>query len=404
MNDFIGPYHILSEAGNGSYGTVYLVENSLSGQTVALKVLHGKSEKRELEGLIRYRECRHPNLLQIHHIDRLPDGRLYYTMDAAHNRAPDGYEPDTLATHGKVPPKTLVPVISALLDGIEELHHHQLIHRDIKPENILFVNGKPVLGDIGLTAHSGHSSLVGTPCFMPPDVITGQRSPDEASDLFALGRVAYVALTGMEPFNYPSVPADLSADAASVLAFCRAASSPDATTASCRKALEPHSPQTHGHHRRLRLVFAVALAIVCLIVALFMSTSHEASESDKSHAANLSHEEFQTRLASLYKQYPISEEIATQAKARYDELRKEDSTLSDEIREHLSDILEEKHRLFSKTDPLYRFGELTIRIQENIQKGTQTPTMEILNLIQQDLAESYSQLPFLARVMSGLPH
>ena len=112
MNDFIGPYHILSEAGNGSYGTVYLVENSLSGQTVALKVLHGKSEKRELEGLIRYRECRHPNLLQIHHIDRLPDGRLYYTMDAAaDNRAPDGYEPDTLATHGKVPPKTLVPVL-----------------------------------------------------------------------------------------------------------------------------------------------------------------------------------------------------------------------------------------------------------------------------------------------------
>ncbi|MBQ9501614.1 MAG: hypothetical protein IJU70_05615, partial [Lentisphaeria bacterium] len=56
-----------------------------------------------MEGLIRYRECRHANLIQIHHLDRLPDGRLYYTMDAADDRGTDGkYTPDTLAARGKV--------------------------------------------------------------------------------------------------------------------------------------------------------------------------------------------------------------------------------------------------------------------------------------------------------------
>ena len=270
MSETIGAYRILQECGRGSYGVVYLAENTLSGRRVALKILNGKHEARELEGLIRYRECRHANLIQIHHIDRLPDGRLYYTMDAADDRGANGtYVPDTLAARGRMSAAELIPVLDALLDGVTALHRRKLVHRDIKPENILFVEKIPVLGDIGLTAPAGNASLVGTPSFLPPEVLSGSRPPDERSDLFALGRVAYVALAGLPPHKYPQLPNDLPREAAPVLAFCRAANAADATVGSCRAALKSPPRRSVGP---LWLTAAALLPAVVAAVAIMLFT------------------------------------------------------------------------------------------------------------------------------------
>ena len=398
MNDLIGAYRILSEAGRGAYGVVYLVENTLSGQTLALKVLQGKQEKRELEGLIRYRECRHPNLLQIHHIDRLPDGRLYYTMDAADNRTSDGYEPDTLAERGRVAPSELLAILHALLDGLEELRRHHLVHRDIKPDNILFVHGVPVLGDIGLTAVSGHSSLVGTPYFMPPGVISGKHPPDEASDLFAVGRVAYVALTGMEPFQYPQLPADLPKDAAPILAFCRATNAENPSIDACRQALSTPPSEIQHHRKWLMPTIAVSVAAVCVLACTLLLIRGASSSVPKATASlmkPLSPDEFGSRLNALQAQFPpISEELANTAKARFDALQQEKATLlsqpfdgTPEKRMKISSLLEEKYKLFSKTDALYRLGELSQQIQTLSNAGIQSPSAETLNLLQRNLAE-----------------
>ena len=144
MSETVGAYRILQTCGRGSYGTVFLAESVLTGRRVALKILDGDHEARELEGLIRCRECRHANLIRIHHIERLPDHRLYYTMDAADDRGGGGeYVPDTLAARGRIPPAELIPVLNALLDGLSALHGRKLVHRDIKPENILFVDKVP---------------------------------------------------------------------------------------------------------------------------------------------------------------------------------------------------------------------------------------------------------------------
>ena len=82
--DVIGAYRLLEQCGKGSFGQVFLAENLFSGQTVALKLLMGtgKAMQKELAGLIRFRSCRHPNLLPILHIDKV-DNRLYYTMPPA---------------------------------------------------------------------------------------------------------------------------------------------------------------------------------------------------------------------------------------------------------------------------------------------------------------------------------
>ena len=73
----LGVYKIVAKCGEGAYGEVYLAENTLTGGRFALKILNRGREERELEGLIRCRECRHENLIRIHHIDRTADGRLY---------------------------------------------------------------------------------------------------------------------------------------------------------------------------------------------------------------------------------------------------------------------------------------------------------------------------------------
>ena len=154
----LGIYRLLGKCGEGAYGEVFLAENTLTGGRFALKILDRARETRELEGLIRCRECRHENLIRIHHIDRTADGRLYYTMDAADNAAPPGapYASDTLASRlsgsGALPVAEVKKLVASLLAGLDALHGSGLVHRDIKPENVLFVGGVPVLGDIGLTA------------------------------------------------------------------------------------------------------------------------------------------------------------------------------------------------------------------------------------------------------------
>ena len=139
------------------------------------------------------------------------------------------------------------------------------IYPNLKPENILFVNRVPVLGDIGLAAPSGDASMVGTPSFLPPEVLSGARAPDAASDLYALGRVAYTALTGFPPGRYPRIPGDLPKAAAPILAFCRAANAEDATIESCRAALNALPRSTP----RYRLVLPLVILAAAIALTLF---------------------------------------------------------------------------------------------------------------------------------------
>lgn len=87
----LGSYELRQECGAGAYGQVFLAGNILTDQLVALKILRvaEKQVERELRGLTCYRDCRHPNLLQIHHVERFGDV-IFYTMDAADNLLPKG--------------------------------------------------------------------------------------------------------------------------------------------------------------------------------------------------------------------------------------------------------------------------------------------------------------------------
>ena len=211
----IAGYTVLGTCGRGAYGEVFRVSDSL-GTELALKLLPpGKGAEREIDALIRFRACRHPNLLTVLHIGKLPGERYFYTMDLADPRsdAPGDYQPDTLAarlaTGQPFAPDEAERILRELLSGLNELHRTHLLHRDIKPSNILFIRGRAVLADIGLVTNDAGASLIGTPDYMPPELLKNHRPMAPADDCYALGLVLYGMLTGEPPNRFSSVPKTL---------------------------------------------------------------------------------------------------------------------------------------------------------------------------------------------------
>jgi len=95
-----------------------------------------------------------------------------------------------------------------LCDALEHLHAQQLIHRDIKPSSIIFVNGAPKFGDVGLVTamvpDGETATLIGTEGYIAPE------GPGTAlADIYSLGKVLYEACTGQDRRNFPALSASL---------------------------------------------------------------------------------------------------------------------------------------------------------------------------------------------------
>ena len=282
VGDRIGSYQLLYLCGEGAYGRVFLARNVLTQHQVALKLLplSAKVTARELQGLKNYRECRHPNLLQIHHIDQA-EGVLYYTMDAADNLAGTGggYEPDTLAArlaHRKsLPAGEVAKMAAELLEGLDCLHRRNLLHRDIKPDNILWVDGRATLADIGLTTDSRNASLVGTPGFMSGELLSGKRPANREDDLYALGKVIYCALTGCAVCDYPQ-SVTISEAAPLIRAYTAACRSPSTVKSSQEmKRLLTAPAETAARRRGGAWRWAAGLLLPAAAAVFFLSWKTE---------------------------------------------------------------------------------------------------------------------------------
>lgn len=218
-------YHdltLLQLCGSGAFGEVWLCRD-ISRKKLAVKIISkgrlGEFWRRELQGVINYRTITEQTsgLLQIYHVGEDEDF-FYYTMEAADSLSQENYVPDTLsarlAANGPLPPETLQSVLKEIFNGIKVIHQAGFAHRDIKPDNIIFVHGKPRIGDIGLISalSATMSQLAGTLEFLPPELRSSD-SPDQVdrksrqgSDLYAFGKVVYCAVTGEEPQKWPAIP------------------------------------------------------------------------------------------------------------------------------------------------------------------------------------------------------
>lgn len=276
--DILGGCRLLKECGSGAFGTVFLAENLTTRRKCALKILpkRGRQWRRELAALIAYQEKgRHENLLRLYHVDQTGDC-IFYTMDAADSAGTeDDYVPDTLGSRlkrrGRLSPEELRPVLDELLDGLESLHGSGLLHRDIKPDNIFFVNGRAVLGDIGLVTEADGASFAGTRGFISPAVWKGERAYEARDDLYALGMTVYCALTGNAPRADAELPRSLTlSGCADLVRACNAVlddASPVRSVAGLRAVLAKGGRTGASPRRRRHVACGIALAALLLAAA-----------------------------------------------------------------------------------------------------------------------------------------
>jgi len=114
-----------------------------------------------------------------------------------------------IETSAPMPSEDAVALVRKIADGMAYCHENNVIHRDLKPENIL-VNpeGQPVIMDFGLAltkgshrvTYSNLSATMGTPDYMAPEQIEGQRG-DARTDVYALGTILFELLSGRVPFT-----------------------------------------------------------------------------------------------------------------------------------------------------------------------------------------------------------
>jgi serine/threonine protein kinase len=200
----LGRFKILKKLGEGGMGSVYLAKDHTLERQVALKVMtQGLTEGREAEQRF-LREgrvmggIRHPGLVQVYDVLREAE-RLIMVMEYVRGEDLEA-KLRRLGTFSLEPTRALLRQLAPALDV---LHAKGILHRDIKPANIMLraERGEALLMDLGLAREEGGTlmtktgSLLGTPIFMPPEVLLG-RGWSAAGDRFQLAAVLYQVLCG----------------------------------------------------------------------------------------------------------------------------------------------------------------------------------------------------------------
>jgi serine/threonine protein kinase len=206
---FLSGRYVLDEPiGAGGYCEVWRATDTVLARPVAVKLLH-VGYARHHEALARFKaEARHAGALSHHNIARVydygepGDGQPYLVMELV-----DGPSLADVLAGGPLSAGRTMDVVAQVAAGLQAAHAAGLIHRDIKPANILFTPGGAVqITDFGIAHAVGSAPLtssgmvMGTPGYIAPERVTGATA-GPASDLYALGIVAYECLAGAPPFS-----------------------------------------------------------------------------------------------------------------------------------------------------------------------------------------------------------
>lgn len=191
---------------------VYLATDVGLERAVALKVMLPELMERQDFAARFQREARtiaslhHPNIVQIYTTGTTPGGEPYLAMQYLL----DGTLQTRLETLAQqqvtLQPAAALQLVQQVAKALVVAHRAGVVHRDLKPSNILLHDGlTPIVTDFGIAAIETTTrltrtdQLVGTPHYMSPEQIKGERV-DGRSDLYSLGVILYELLTGQVPF------------------------------------------------------------------------------------------------------------------------------------------------------------------------------------------------------------
>ncbi len=207
-------YQILEKLGAGAMATVFKARQVSLDRVVAVKVLPKKfmTDPQFVDRF--YAEGRaaaklnHPNIVQAIDVGKAGDFH-YFVMEYVEGHTVY----DHLTREGVYTEAEALEIVIQIAEALRHAHDKGFMHRDVKPKNIMITqSGRAKLADMGLArqvsdkqaAEAEAGKAYGTPYYISPEQIRGERDIDFRADIYGLGATFYHMVTGQVPFEGPN--------------------------------------------------------------------------------------------------------------------------------------------------------------------------------------------------------
>uniref|UniRef100_UPI00398EF861 serine/threonine-protein kinase D2 isoform X2 n=1 Tax=Pristiophorus japonicus TaxID=55135 RepID=UPI00398EF861 len=209
--DIATVYQIFADEvlGSGQFGIVYGGKHRESGRDVAIKVIDKLRFPTKQESQLRnevaiLQGLRHPGVVNLECMFETPE-KVFVVMEKLHG---DMLEMILSSERGRLPERITKFMITQILVALRHLHFKNIVHCDLKPENVLLASAEPFpqvkLCDFGFARIIGEKSfrrsVVGTPAYLAPEVLLN-KGYNRSLDMWSVGVIMYVSLSGTFPFN-----------------------------------------------------------------------------------------------------------------------------------------------------------------------------------------------------------
>ena len=220
---FADRYEIQAVIGRGGMGVVYKAADTLTKQTVALKLIRPERligtnaiEKLIAEG-VTARDIRHPNIVAVYDVGQ-SNGQPFVSMEFLEGQSLRAWHREKVQSNEDVPLRIAARIIAEIMDGLNAAHTAGVIHRDLKPENIILMSDPAddkaplkildfgIARAAGAALESGTGTGLGTPRYMAPEQITNADSAGPPADIYSSSVIFYELLVGVLPQGHWQPP------------------------------------------------------------------------------------------------------------------------------------------------------------------------------------------------------
>uniref|UniRef100_A0A671RIJ4 Serine/threonine-protein kinase n=1 Tax=Sinocyclocheilus anshuiensis TaxID=1608454 RepID=A0A671RIJ4_9TELE len=195
--------------GSGQFGIVYGGKHRKTGRDVAIKIIDKLRFPTKQESQLRnevaiLQNLHHPGIVNLECMFETPE-RVFVVMEKLHG---DMLEMILSSQKGRLPERITKFLVMQILIALRHLHFKNIVHCDLKPENVLLASADSFpqvkLCDFGFARIIGEKSfrrsVVGTPAYLAPEVLRN-KGYNRSLDMWSVGVIVYVSLSGTFPFN-----------------------------------------------------------------------------------------------------------------------------------------------------------------------------------------------------------